>query len=256
VCVEVDPLLSDPGAVDDDDSVAVRRLVADDLEWVVDLAGRSAERRQSFAPRFWRRAPDARRVHAGYLGALIADPGVAAMRTEHTFAVGIRRSGLVLVDDAAADRAERWASEAAALLRRLAGACPVRFVCPVPEPERTALAVKLGLSCAQTWWHRDLNARSVDIHNDEPLHVRGAQGHLVAAPPVYAPGGPVLLVTQFHDRRGLTEIAQQAADRGAVVSVVTHAPDDRDREELLLSLGYRRTCDFYEGTLNAGHQPR
>jgi hypothetical protein len=236
--------------------VTVRRLVADDLEWVVDLAGRSAEQRQSFAPRFWRRAPDAHRVHARYLSSLIADPGVRAMRTEHTFAFGMHRSGLVLVDDAVADRADQWATEGAALFRRLVGQSPVRFVCPVPEPERTALAVELGLRCADTWWQRDLNGRTSDFHNDDELQVRGAQGHLVAAPAVYAPGGSVLLVTQFHDRRALTEMEQQAAGRGAAVSVVTQAPDDRDREELLLTIGYRRTCDFYEGPLKAGHQPR
>ena len=240
----------------DGDKVTVRRLVADDLDWVVDLAGRSAGQRQSFAPRFWRRAPDAHREHARYLSSLIADPAVAAMRTEHTFAFGMPRSGFMLVDDAAADRADQWATEGATLLRRLAGESLVRFVCPVPEPDRTTLALELGLRCAEAWWHRDLNGRTADVNNDELLRVRGAQGYLVAAPAVYAPGGLVLLVTQLDNRRALAEIEQQAASRGAVVSVVTQAPDDYVREELLLTTGYRRTCDFYEGTLTAMHQRR
>jgi hypothetical protein len=237
-----------------DENMAVRPLVADDLDWVVDLATRRGEQRQPFAPRLWRRARDARRVHARYLGSLIADPAVPAMRTDHTFAFGMPRPGLVLVDDAAADRADQWATEGAALVRRLVGGSRVRFVCPVPEPERAALAVQLGLSCAETWWHRDLTERPVDLRTDESLQVRGAQGRLIAAPPVYAPGGPVLLVTQFHDRRALSEIEREAASRGATVSVVTQAPEDSVREELLLTAGYRRTCDFYEGTLKAGRQ--
>jgi hypothetical protein len=240
----------------DYDKVAVRSLVADDLDWIVDLATRRGEQRQSFAARFWRRAPDARRVHARYLSSLIEDPAVPAMRTDHTFAFAMNRPGLLLVDDAAAERADQWATEGAALLRRLVGESRVRFVCPVPEPDRTALAVELGLRRAETWWHRDLAERPSDFQNDESLLVRGAQGHLAAAPPVYAPGGPVLLVTQFHDRRALAEIEQKAASRGAAVSVVTQAPEDGVREELLLSIGYRRTCDFYEGTLKAVRQDR
>ena len=127
----------------DHDEVEVRPLVADDLDWVLDLAARSGEQRQSFAPRFWRRAPDARRVHARYLRSLMDDPAVPVMRTNHTFAFGVHRPGLVLVDDAAAERAEHWLAEGPALLHRLVGDSRVRFVCPVPEVDRTALAVEL-----------------------------------------------------------------------------------------------------------------
>jgi hypothetical protein len=127
----------------------------------------------------------------------------------------------------------------------------------VPEQDRRALAVELGLSCAETWWHRDLTERpAADFQKGESLHVRGAQGRLVPAPAVYAPGGPVLLVTEFHDRPALAQMEQQAASRGAAVSVVAQAPGDVVREGLLLTIGYRRTCDFYEGTLEAVHRGR
>jgi hypothetical protein len=59
----------------------------------------------------------------------------------------------------------------------------------------------------------------------------------------------VLLVTSFDDRGALAEIERRAESRGAAVSVVTQAPGDDAREELLLGSGYRRTCDFYEGRL-------
>jgi hypothetical protein len=238
----------------DYDGVSVRPLVADDLDWVVDLAARRGEERQSVAPRFWRRAPDARHVHARYLGSLIEDPAVPAMRTDHVFAFGVHRPGILLVDDMAADRADRWATEGAALLRRLVGERRVRFVCPVHEPDRAVLAVELGLRCAETWWHRDLVEPPAVLQTDESLQVRGAQGRLVGAPPVYAPGGPVLFVTELSDRRALIEMEQQGASRGAAVSVVTQAPEDGVREELLLAAGYRRTCDFYEGARKAVHQ--
>ena len=224
---------------------AVRALTADDLDWVVDVADRRGEQRQSFAPRFWRRAPDARRTRERFLGSLIADPAVPALRTDHAFAFGARagerRAGPLLVDDAAVESPEQWATEGAALLRRLAGGRRLRFVCPVPEPERAALAVRLGLTCREAWWHRDL---------PEPVGspaTATAPVRLVPAPPVYAPGGPVLLVTEFRGRRALAEEERRAAHRGAVVSVVAMAPGDRVREEVLFSMGYRRTCEFYEG---------
>jgi hypothetical protein len=45
-----------------------------------------------------------------------------------------------------------------------------------------------------------------------------------------------------------------SGEPGAAVSVVTQAPEDGVREELLLATGCRRTCDFYEGALKAVHQ--
>jgi hypothetical protein len=168
----------------------------------------------------------------------------------------MHRPGLLLVDDAAAERVDQWATEGAALFRRLIGESRVRFVCPIPEPDRAALAVELGLKCAETWWHRDLVERPSEFQNDESLQVPGARGRLIPAPPVYAPGGPVLLVTEFHDRRALAELEQDAANHGAAVSVVMQAPEDGGREELLLTIGYLRTCDFYEGTLRTVHQDR
>jgi hypothetical protein len=161
------------------DESAVRPLVASDLDWVVDLATRCGEQRQSFAPRFWRRAPDARQVHTRYLRSLIEDPSVPAMRTEHAFAIGMCRPGLLLVDDAAAEGADHWGVEGVRLLTRLAAGSRLRFVCPVPEPGRAALAARLLLTCVETWWHRDLPHRFTRSPGQESRRVR-----LVPAPPI------------------------------------------------------------------------
>jgi hypothetical protein len=217
--------------------VDVRPLVPDDLGWVVDLAARRAEQRERFAPRFWRRAADARRIHAGYLGSLVDDPAVPALRTDHLFAFALPQPGFLLVDDAAAEEPGHWAAEGPELFRRLLGGSAVRFVCPAPEPDRAALALRLGLTIAETWWHRDLAGTHRPV-SPGPLRVPGADGRLVTAPPVYAPGGPVLLVTGFDGRPALAEMERAAAARGAVVSVVTHPPEGDATE-------YRRTCDFY-----------
>jgi hypothetical protein len=229
-------------------------MEAGDLDWAAGLAAVRRGQRESFAPRFWRPAPDARRLHTRYLASLIGAPDVAAMRTDHLFAFGISRAGTVLVDDAAADDEDRWAGEGPALVRHLAGKSRVRFVCPVPEPSRGALAIELGLRCAETWWHRDLPEPRPGSPVDGPLRAGGARGTLVEAPPVYAPGGPVLLVAEFRDRRALADIEREAARRGAPVSVVTQLAGDGVREEILSEAGYRRTCDFYEGTVRPGQR--
>jgi hypothetical protein len=231
------------------DDVRVRPLIVDDLDWVVDLAAQRAEQRQNFAPRFWRRASDARSAHARHLHALIEQGVAAAFRTDRMFAFAVPGPEFVLVDDAAAECDESWATQGPALFRRLIGESRVRFVCPVPEADRAALAAELGLRRAETWWHRDLYPPSADSRDAGPVQVRGARGRLVTAPPVYAPGGPVLLVTEFHDRRALDEVEREAVRRGAVVSVVALFTEDATREEVLLARGYRRTCDFYEGVL-------
>ncbi len=228
----------------------VRDLTPADLDWVLDLSARRAREREPFAPRFWRRATDARERHESFLGSLIADPDVPAMRTDHAFAIGLPRPGRMLIDDAAVEDETAWAADGLALLQSLAGTRPLRFICPVPEPARTDLARRAGLALAETWWHRDLDGFTPGAGTGS-IDVPGARGRLVPAPPVYAPGGPVLLVTEVEDAVALSAIEQRAAEAGAPVSVVSQTAGDESLTGLLTAAGYRRTCDFYEGSLAA-----
>jgi hypothetical protein len=225
----------------------VRPLAPEDLDWVLDLSARRARDREPFAPLFWRRATDAREKHAAFLGSLIADPDVAALRTDRAFAFGLPRTDWLLIDDAAVEDEAAWEADGSALLQSLSGTGPVRFICPVPERARTALAQRCGLHLAESWWHRDLDGFTPGAA-PRPVDVPGARGRLVSAPPVYAPGGPVLLVTEVADAAALTTIEQQAASAGAPVSVVTQKPGDGPLADLLTAAGYIRTCDFFEGT--------
>lgn len=222
----------------------VRSLTLADLDWVVELAARRAREREPFAPRFWRRAAGARDAHAAFLGGLIQDPGTPSLRTDNGFAFGLPRPGGLLIDDIAVDDETRWPADGTRLIRSLVGPSPVRLVCPVPQKERTAVAVALGLRVAETWWHRDLELSDRLMG---PVDLPGAR--LVAAPPVYDPGGPVLLVTEFRDADALQALEQRAAGAGARVSVVSQRPEDVGCADLLVAAGYRRTCDFRTGTL-------
>jgi hypothetical protein len=222
----------------------VRPLTLADLDWVVDLAARRAREREPFAPRFWRRAAGARATHAAFLGDLIQDPGTPSLRTDNGFAFGLPRPGGLLVDDIAVDDETRWPADGTRLIRSLAGPSPVRLVCPVPDRERTAVAVALGLRVAESWWHRDLE---VSDGLAGPVDLLDAR--LVTAPPVYDPGGPVLLVTEFRDAVALQVLEKRAARAGARVAVVSQRPADVGCADLLVAAGYRRTCDFRAGTL-------
>jgi len=78
---------------------------------------------------------------------------------------------------------------------------------------------------------------------DPVIAVQGASGRLVEAPPVYAPGGPVLLTFDVDSGTALTAIEDAASAGGAVVSVVSRDP--RQPTNFLTSAGYKPTTDFF-----------
>ena len=232
--------------------VEPRPLTIDDLDWVTGLAAARRARLAPFAPRFWNPSPDARAVHAEFLGRLIGSPDVMAVRSEHGFLFGLPRRGRLLVDDMLVDDMvltddARWRDEGTALLRHAARAArpaALRFVCPVPERPRADAARVVGLTVAESWWHHDL-----EKHRAAPAgELSGELGEdcrLVPAPPVYDPGGPVLLVTRVPDASALTRAEQAAAARGATVSVVSQDAADDALATLLTKAGYRRTTDYF-----------
>jgi hypothetical protein len=230
-----------------------RQLTKSDLTWVVDLASERRERIVSFAPRFWNPATNARKVHAAFLGSLIDSPEVVSIRTDQGFLFGKPRNDMVFVDDMALEDDTNWPTDGQALLRRVGESRRVRFVCPVPEEPRTSTASAVGLAIVESWWHHNLEpaADRLSEVDDPVLIVDEAEGRLINAPPVYHPGGPVLLVTRVTSPDSLQGIERAAAQRGARVSVVTHRPGNERMDELLTFAGYKRTTDYYEGTPSA-----
>jgi len=227
-----------------------RELTVDDVDWVVELAARRRERIVEFAPRFWNPAPGARDTHAGFLAGLVQSPTTLALRTDHGFVIAVPGHDRLVIDDMALEDDSLWPTEGDALLRRAATGTPLRVVCPLPEPARRTAVTRLGLSVAGTWWHRDLDPDPTwDGHNDDaPLAVDGADAILVPAPPVYAPGGPVVLVRAVASVSALRAVEQAASRRGSTVSVVSQQPDNRSAADMLESAGYKRTTEFFEGT--------
>lgn len=147
------------------------------------------------------------------------------------------------VDDMALDDDNLWPHDGSALLQAVSQRSEVRFVCPIPEPERRQAAVHLGMLLVESWWHRDLATETSETVVDPVIAVQGASGRLVEAPPVYAPGGSVLLTFDVDSGRALTAIEDAASAGGAVVSVVSRDP--RRSTDFLICAGYKRTTDFF-----------
>ncbi|MDO9495936.1 MAG: hypothetical protein Q7J48_09555 [Nocardioides sp.] len=228
----------------------VRPLTGDDLDWVVDLTRERRARLVPLAPRFWRPAADAAARHRAFLAHLVADPGAVTIRTEHGYLVGVERAGRLVVDDMVVDPPEHWATEGVRMVEHARGSGPLRFVVPASERERMDVALGLGLEPAEVWWHRDLEpGTGLNVVVEDPaVSVAGAAGQLVPAPPVYDPGGPVLLVTSVESADALTRIQQSAARRGATVAVVAQDladPGDAATAALLTEAGFTVTTYFF-----------
>ncbi|MDO9457891.1 hypothetical protein [Nocardioides sp.] len=225
----------------------VRPLTASDLDWVVATSAARREVLAPHAPRFWRPAADATARHRAFLTRLVDDPAALTLRTDHGYLMALGDATRRVVDDMAVTD-EAWADEGVALLRAVVDATTtVRFVVPVAEPRRREAAEALGLRVAESWWHRDLPLVQVRGESDRvELSTAGARGRLVPAPPVYAPGGPVLLVTDVETGTALAALEDEAAERGATVSVVSQRADDLMRELLLVEAGHVRTTAFFE----------
>jgi hypothetical protein len=225
----------------------LRPLTQDDLDWAVEHTRVRRERLTPHAPRFWRPAADAVERHRAFLSHLIDDSATLSLRSEHGYLVAMHPGAYLLVDDMVIEPAEHWATEGVALLRQATALAPVRFVVPAWETERLDAALDLGLEAAEIWWHRDLEpGTGLNVVSEEHrLSVVGAEAQLVPSPPVYDPGGPVLLVTSLESVDGLRAAEQSAARRGARVSVVTQRPSDQPLAELLTAAGYTLTTYFF-----------
>lgn len=201
------------------------------------------------APRFWRPAQDATDRHRNHLARLIADPDVVAVRSQHGFLFALDHGSTWLVDDAVVSEDGTWAEDGVLLLREVQQRCgSVRLVVPVFETDRMEAGLSVGLRPVEHWWHRDLDPPGtlVEAGDDPAVAVEGAEGRLVTAPPVYDPGGPVLLVSELRDVPSLDRIEAEAGGRGATVSVLTQQPGDVGLATVLAGAGYVLTTAFCE----------
>ena len=208
----------------------VRSLEADDLDWVLAITRARREALAPVAPRFWRASADAAAIHRAYLESLIADAAVVGLRTDDGYLIAQQQGALWVVDDMVVTPEAAWPTEGVSLLRAAQHRRGrLRFVVPAVEDSRLAAAREVGLQPVEAWWHRDLPPASIvsvatDDDGDRPVRAGDAEGRLMTAPPIYDPGGPVLLVTHVGSPDGLALIEREAAGRGARVAVGDRPP--------------------------------
>lgn len=223
-----------------------------DVDWIVTVL---AERRAPLvphAPVFWRRAPDAATHHRVFIEYLLGDGGARAYRTAASVLIAAPRRDGLLIDDACVPGEDWVTGDGRVLWNALAADClgsEVRFVCPTYEHARAEFAQVVGLAVAESWWLMEFG----DSGGGEAgcrVHLPGAEAITVAAPPVYAPPGPILFLPALTDAgRAIPAAIAKAPELGCAAIVVNQVSNDGVLSSDLTEAGFKRHCDYYTGTV-------
>ena len=196
----------------------------------------------TYSPVFWRPAPGATGLHARFLAGRLPTPGVTALRTGRGFLIGEVRGSQAtgpegLIDDYAVEADDDWAQDGAALLEAAwpllakEGAATLRVVTAAADNAKVAMLRNCSLVLTENWWVKGLTPKGAA---DSTGRVDGAgfSGIVGPAPPVYDPGGPVLLVEQVAVGTKAAAIEELAAELGAVLAVVPVPAGERLGQDL------------------------
>lgn len=232
--------------------MAARVVTVDDVDWVVAALGRRRAPLVEHAPVFWRPAVDATERHRDFITHLITDGGARAYRTQASVLIATPRGDGWLIDDAAV-KDGRWCGGDGvtlwnALASDVAGA-QARFVSPTYEGERGEFAQAAGLRLDASWWLLELEGSG---GGQAGIQVRlpGADAVTVAAPPVYAPPGPILFLPGTDDPApALLAVRDRAQQLGCAAIVVNQGAKVARLTDHLASGGFRRHCDYYAGAI-------
>lgn len=234
----------------------VARMTGADCEWAAELMQRRREVYAGYSPVFWRPAKGAIAPHARFLQRQLARDDVAGLRTGHGFVIGERRRQEGFIDDFAVDDGRRWAGDGHELLlaawdaMMAGGARSLRVVSARLDLSKNALLESAGLGPAEEWWVKPLFPAG-RTERSGAVSGHGFSGHLGPAPPVYDPGGPVLLVRRIEPGVPLAVMEQEAAGWGAVLAVVPEPPSG-PRAGQLTAGGYEVASVWFTGVPRAG----
>jgi hypothetical protein len=225
-----------------------------DFVWAAQLMERRRERYAHYSPVFWRPARGIVDFHARFLRASGARAGATALRTARGFIISWPNQGRCFVDDFAVEEDSLWAGEGKALLlaawRRARGAeqHSLRVVTARRDEPKRAMLIELGLTANARWWVKELTATG-PARAPGPLDILDVPAQLVAAPPVYDPGGPVCLLGDVDASRAAAA-AESAAAAGAVLVIVQREGGDAPvpaAEPALEAAGYHNPSELYQG---------
>lgn len=230
-----------------------RAMTQDDVGWAVSVLARRRAALVPHAPLYWRPAADALERHRAHLAHVIGEGQGVGFRTTDALMVAAEGGRGWTIDDAwvQPDRWERDGAELWALTMEHVDTDPVRFVCPVFEPERAAFARHRGLVPASSWWHAEVDALETTRAHDEDPHVAGTSAALVPAPPIYDPGGLILFLHDVRDVSAIAESRKEARRCGSPLVVVDQPAGRADLADALADESFTRHCDFLISTGNA-----
>jgi hypothetical protein len=125
----------------------------------------------------------------------------------------------------------------------------VRLVCPAYETGRAGFARSVGLAVSESWWLTELHGLGGGRAGVE-VELSGVPARTVAAPPVYAPPGPVLFLPgPVADGRAVRTALGEAPRLGCSAVVVNQSAGDLGLGDVLHRAGFRRHCDYWTGTV-------
>lgn len=205
----------------------------------------------TYSPVFWHPASGVTGLHARFLGRQIASDTNVGLRTDHGFVIGQLRGAEGFVDDFAIDADGTWSDDGAVLLMAAwdkltsAGATVLRVVTARADEAKVQMIRDLSLRLVEEWWVMPLRAAGPATASGR-VDGTGFSGVLGPAPPVYDPGGPVLLADRVGDDVGLSVVEHEAAAMGAVLAVVP-TPPGSDRSRQLEEGGWSVASQWYVG---------
>lgn len=155
------------------------------------------------------------------------------------------------VDDFAIEPPASWSGEGSSLLTAAwaslteRGCDRLRVVSARRDEKKVAMLLEAGLSLVDEWWVVPV-APAAGHHEAGRVEGPGFAGLLGPAPPVYAPGGNVLLVNELTDVLDPAAIAGFTASLGGVLAIVATGADVA-RAERLQDEGWTVASAWYLG---------
>lgn len=156
--------------------VIVRKATQEDVPAMVELAEQRRLQYQTYQPRFWRKAADAREKHAPFLSKLVQDERVVTLVSESNGSVnGFLIATLVpappvydtggmtcSIDDFWVENGHGWEQRGKALLdeaireMKTQGAVQTVVVCAHLDAAKRAMLAEEGFTIASEWYVRDM----------------------------------------------------------------------------------------------------
>jgi ribosomal protein S18 acetylase RimI-like enzyme len=241
----------------------VRRLTSGDVAWMADLMVGRRARYEVFSPVFWRPAAQARDLHEPHLASCVASGRHVGLRTENGFVLGELQSAgsppwwsevpIGFIDDFAVLGDDAWIGAgrqllvAAWSLLRERGAESLRVVTARRDTAKVAMLESLDLSVGESWWVRAVEDPASSEPMFGPLSADGIEALLIPAPPVYDPGGPVLLVTSLASVNDVQRVPTIGGERSAVLAILPTKPGTPDLTDAAEACGFDETSRYYVG---------